>query len=383
MENIATRSAFRKWFSLLFLITIFLSIAARQFDDSKRGGAAYQTADWLINYSGGFVRRGLFGELFLSIPVPGSIGIWLLYLVQLSLYGAVLFFGYLMIRRQDFSWISIAVWLGPAVLGFFAWDEGSPFRKEVLSYIVLIALVLARGNCSSKVRHSITAFAALFFALAMFTWEASALFIPLIAYLVWTNPALTEKLRERYMYVSVFVIIGLLGAINSVLNHGDSDTAAKICERVRSEGYSGEQLCSGAIEAIGWSSSYTLNLVQISYPLYFGYFVLAPLGLAAVLYALRKSVSYVWILVIAGSFVPLFIVVNDYGRWISMAVISLAFLTTTVKKLPEPKKIWFPYLSIAYLSLWGLPHWLDPNTAQWPWLGLLSSVLELAQKALG
>lgn len=382
MENIATRSAFRKWFSLLFLITIFFSIAARQFDASKRGGAAYQTADWLINYSGGFVRRGLFGELFLSIPVPGSSGIWLLYLVQLSLYGAVLFFGYLMIRRQDFSWISIAVWLSPAALGFFAWDGGSPFRKEVLSYVVLIALVLARGNCSSKVRHSITAFATLLFALAMFSWEASALFIPLITYLVWTNPSLAEKLRERYMYVSVFVIIGLLGAINSVLNHGDSDTAAKICERVRSEGYSGEQLCSGAIEAIGWSSSYTLNLVQISYPLYFGYFVLAPLGLAAVLYALRKSVSYVWVLVIAGSFVPLFIVVNDYGRWISMAVISLAFLTTTLKKLPEPKKSWFPYLSIAYLTVWGIPHWLDPNTPQWPWLGLLSSLVDIARKGL-
>jgi hypothetical protein len=382
MNNILNQIKVRKCFSLVFLITIFLIIAARQFDDSRRGGSAYQTADWLINYSGGFVRRGLFGELFLSIPVPGPIGIWLLYLVQLSIYTAILFFGYMMMGRQNFSWLSIAVWLGPAALGFFAWDGGSPFRKEALTYIVLIALVLARETYSSNVRRSITVVAALLFVLAMFSWEASALFIPLITYLVWTNPVWAEKPRERYLYVSVFFLIGFFGALNSVLNHGDSKTAAKICERVRSEGYSGEQLCSGAIDAIGWSSSYTLNLVKISYPLYFGYFFLAPLALAAVFYVLHKSVSYVLTTIVAVSFIPLFLVVNDYGRWISMAVISLAFLSTTLKKLPEVKTSWFPYLTLAYLTFWGLPHWLDPNTAQWPWLGLLSSILGLAQKVI-
>jgi hypothetical protein len=382
MDILANRLSVRKWFSLLVLATIFATIAARQFQNSKNGGSSYQTADWLINYSGGFVRRGLFGELFLAIPVDGSIGIWVLFIIQLSLHGLVLYFGYLMIQRRGFSWLSIAVWLGPASLGFFAWDAGSPFRKEVLAYVVLIALVVARDNHSIKVLRSFYFAGTLIFALAIFSWEASVLFIPLILYLVWTNPALSERLRDRYLYVFTFLLIGILGTINSVVNHGDSRTAEMICDRVRSKGYNGEQLCSGAIDAIGWSSSYTLQKVQISYPLYFGYYLLAPLALAAVVYALYKSSSYILQIVVAGSFIPLFVVVNDYGRWISMIVISLAFLGTTTKKLPEPNKTWFPYIAIAYLTVWGLPHWLDPNTTQWPWLGLLSSVFQLTQKTL-
>jgi hypothetical protein len=382
MKSFVNRIGFRKWFAIVFLLGIFARIFARQFSNSARGGASWQTADWLINYSGGFVRRGLFGELFLSIPVPGSIGLWILFGIQLALYGTLLLFAYFIMMKSNFSWVSMSIWLGPAALGFFAWDGGSSFRKEVLTYLVLIVLVAARKVKSNHLRLTFTVLGITLFALAVFSWESSALFIPLITYLIWTDPQWAEKIRMRIAVISSFSLIGVLGALNSVLNDGDSQTAGAICQRLREQGYVGEQICSGAIDAIGWSSSYALNYVQSSYPLYLGFFLLAPLAFVAVLYAIQKSVNPIWVAIISISFVPLFIVGVDYGRWISMAVISLAFVSSTIKRIPDVKKAWFPYLTIVYLTVWGLPHWLDPNTTQWPWLGLISSVIEIGQKLI-
>ena len=34
----------------------------------------YRVGDWLINYAGGFVRRGLFGEVLFAVSPPGAVG---------------------------------------------------------------------------------------------------------------------------------------------------------------------------------------------------------------------------------------------------------------------------------------------------------------------
>jgi hypothetical protein len=380
--NVLKSAVFREWFSRAFLTVVFAAIFFRQWQEYGRGGSPYQTGDWLINYNGGFVRRGLFGQVFLDLTGDAPAAIWILFGLQMSMYGGFLVFGYLMIKRNDFSWISIAIWLGPAALGFFAWDSGSPFRKEILSYLALVGLVIAREKISRITLNAILGASVAMFLLAVFSWEASVMFLPVIAYMLWSNPNFNNRVLQKISFLVPFILIAVAGSLASIAYHGDSTTSQKICDLLREKGYTSPTLCSGAIEAIGWPSSYPFSLVQSSYPLYFGFLLLVPLALAPVLYAIKKSIDPVWTLFVLASFIPLFVVVNDYGRWISMAVISLAFLTTTLKRLPEPKKGWFPYLSIAYLSLWGLPHWLDPNTAQWPWLGLLSSVIEIAQKAL-
>jgi hypothetical protein len=381
LENYLNRYDFRKWFARIYLSVIFASIFTTQVKSSMQGGSPYQTGDWLINYSGGFVRRGLFGELFLSIPISGAIGLWMLNLIQISMYCFLLAFGYRMIRREQFSWLAILVWLGPATLGFFAWDSGSPFWKEILCYLVILLLIAARDNSSKPVRTFFNVLAILCYVLATFSWEPSALFLPILIFLVWTNPNLEEEQLKRVSLVIAFIGIGLSGAIASVFFHGDAVTSSIICESIRSKGYLGTQLCLGSINAIGWSSSYTFNLVQQSYPLYFGYLAVLPLTFAPIVYALKDGKHRLWALVVLVSFIPLFVIVPDYGRWMSMAAISLAFLTTTFRSLPALRIKRLPILSVGYLSLWGIPYWIDPS-GSWPWLGLLSSCVKFVFRVL-
>ena len=81
----AARSALLPCLTLLFLASLAIGIFDLFYQPS------YVIGDWLINYSQGFVRRGLPGQTFLllghwfHIPVP-----WLALIVPASLYAAFL-----------------------------------------------------------------------------------------------------------------------------------------------------------------------------------------------------------------------------------------------------------------------------------------------------
>jgi len=52
----------------------------------------FRFADWLINYQGGFVRRGLFGSLLIILSNLTSIKIEIFYLLIISLFYSIFFY---------------------------------------------------------------------------------------------------------------------------------------------------------------------------------------------------------------------------------------------------------------------------------------------------
>ena len=344
--------------------------------DTLAGGDDYQSADWLINYGAGFVRRGLFGELFLAVAPPG--GLWLLFLVQAVPYAVVFAFAVWLLHRNDYSWSIIALVCGPAALGFFGWDPGAGFRKEVLTYVVLALLVWSVAAAMARVARILLTVAALVvFVLAVFSWETSALFLPAIGYVLLRRPEGQESLVVvRRWLAGAFVAVGGVGLALGTLFHGTEQTAAAICDTVRAHGFDGVALCTGAIDAIGWSSSYTLASVAESFPLYLGYLPLLALAVIPIVASGWFRTAKVWAIVIAASFLPLFVIVTDYGRWINMLVMALLFCIAVAKPELSFSRIWAPLAAVLYVCLWGLPHWLPAGfDGAWPWFGLLPSVV--------
>lgn len=347
--------------------------------DTLAGGDDYQTADWLINYGAGFVRRGLFGELFLAVTPPGSL--WLLFLVQALPYAVVFAFAAWLLRRYEFSWSVIALVCGPAALGFFGWDPGAGFRKEVLTYVVLALLVWSVASVTrSGVRVALSILALLVFVLAVFSWETSALFLPAIVYVLLRRPEGQESLVVlRRWLAGAFVLVGAVGLALGTVFHGTTETAAAVCDTVRANGYDGAALCSGAIDAIGWTSGYTLGSVAASFPLYLGYLPLLALAVLPIVASRWFRSNLVWGIVIAAAFLPLFVIVTDYGRWINMLVMALLFCIAVGKPEGALSRVWTPLAVILYLTLWGLPHWLPADLeGAWPWFGLLPSLIDTA-----
>src|SRR5579875_3659727 len=97
----------------LFLTAIFYSVYDLCFEP------AYPIADWLINYTQGFVRRGLPGEMILlaarvlHIPPP-----WMVVVVQIAVYVALLAVVYKLAKPLRRSMLWYCMMFSPAALAF-------------------------------------------------------------------------------------------------------------------------------------------------------------------------------------------------------------------------------------------------------------------------
>lgn len=83
--DLASRYSLRLFMAALIFAALFYALYSLCF------APAYPIGDWLINYSGGFVRRGFFGEFILlaahAIHIPPE---WMVVLVQMTIYTAFL-----------------------------------------------------------------------------------------------------------------------------------------------------------------------------------------------------------------------------------------------------------------------------------------------------
>ena len=380
----------RALFSYAVLATAFGVGTSAYASTITTGGEPWMTGDWLINYAGGFVRRALFGELFLGIAPPGASGLWTLLGVQLAFYAVLLAYALQVLHQTRYALSSIALVCGPAALPFVGWDPDGGFRKEIIAFAALALLAWARRSHRRPWMVVVLVLIALpLYVLAVFSWEASALLLPAIAYLLLARGAPHRGLDTfRWSAATVFAVVAVVGAGLSTLAHGDVAASHAICEHLRAQGYDGPQICGadatagGAIEAIGWSPDRTRQDLALSFPLYGAYLPYIALALVPVAASRWFRVNWRWALIIAAGVLPLFLVVTDYGRWTHILVIALMLCMTAADPNRAASRIWTPVATVLYVSMWALPHHLAPEGA-WPWLGLARTVVDQAIEVLG
>ena len=348
------------------------------------GGSPWSAGEWLVNYGGGFVRRGLFGELFLAFAPGGLAGLWLLFFIQMALYGLVLVWVVQVLHRTQYSWSAIALACGPAGIAFAGWGDSS-LHKEVLPFAVLVLLGWARSSRRSAAGQvALVVVAVPLFVVAVFSWEASALLLPAVWYLLLGRGAPYAGLEVfRRSAAVVLTVVGGVGAVVSTLVHGDVGTAAAVCATVREHGFTGPELCGsdatggGAIEAIGWTSERAIMDVIVSFPLYVGYLPFILLALVPVVVSQWFRRNWAWAALVVLGILPLFAVVTDYGRWTHIIVIALTICMTADNPNGVQARFWNPVVAFLYVSLWGIPHHLAPDGG-WPWLGLIRSIVDFS-----
>ncbi len=102
--------------------------------------------DWLINYTGGFVRRGLPGELILLfsrlVHIPPVL---VASVVPLVLYALLYASIWRLYRRSSGSFWTFAALVSPATLAFPILDPVGALRKELLA-------PTCSGGCSELAR---------------------------------------------------------------------------------------------------------------------------------------------------------------------------------------------------------------------------------------
>ena len=210
----------------------------------------WAVGDWLINYSGGFVRRGLTGSFALaatSLHVPPTVVILCL---QLSLYVVVFTAVWVLLRKVRWTVPLLALVFSPATLQFPLMDPNFAFRKEIL-FFALLSTVLwqLRTHVSA-----IVIIPTLFFgcALCVLSHEALLVFFPYLFGALWLG--LPRSQRPLAWAILPAVTAGIL--FLAVSTHpGTAATAKAVCSSLGgtiSDPPSG--LCGGAIAYLSRSS---------------------------------------------------------------------------------------------------------------------------------
>ena len=340
--------------------------------------------DWLIDYSAGFSRRGLFGEAIRQISllfgvdrvVVTSAIIWLVFF-QVVAVVAVLFLNH----HRGLTTILLLV--SPAFLFFFLNFLGT-MRKELLLFsLVGSVLLLTRNPSHTRWSWLLPGL----FPLLVFAHEGLALyggFILIIIFLLHSEGAIPKKTAITQGLFTT-AATGVAGWV--ILRWGSSPGIdQRICDNLVSEGYS-KQLCGGAISFLDRNTQEAIERVAgvVANENYLAiYITLAALAAIPFLFVRFSRTLRVGLLVALTLTVPLYVVAIDWGRWLVITVWLVTFITVRfdgsahVRVKPiNPATFRTDLLAVAailaYATLWSVPHCCEPRVG----FGLIDRAAEL------
>jgi hypothetical protein len=193
----------RCYFLGLSLMAFFVAVADAQFRDNWPAG------DWLINYAGGFVRRGLAGEIFLWLGSTSHLPA-VLFVVPLEVgcYTIIYATAAFLMRRSEFPMWTVALLVSPAGLLFPVVNATAGNHKEILLFAVLAILMLAlsRGAASEW---KFTVFLSVACVVLVLTHEGLIFYLPYL----FVGLVPTFGLKRACRICAVPICVSLLCAI--------------------------------------------------------------------------------------------------------------------------------------------------------------------------
>lgn len=353
------------WLALAYFTAVYLG-------EVSAGGEPWKTGDWLINYSGGPIRRGLVGALLFWLTPSAHALLWLVAALQVACY-LVLFAVVLGLYRRcerELTWAALL--FSPAYLLFPAHDLLAGFRKEILIFASFA--FLARAYSLDRINRRTLGVTWALFLLCGLAYEITIFVLPFFIFLL--RQAVVDGMvsqREGLAWVAGFVFAALGTTAFALLVPGTPDSRIEICTGLIQRGLDME-ICGGAIAWLGLGLADAIREAARYFPntlyVFPGLFMLAMLPIAASTWA-RQHASF--LLLALASMVPMFVIALDWGRWIHIYVFMSSTLLLAISTRHEvgfPK--WPVGLVIAYVGLWSVHHFL-------PLLGggLLQFVLQM------
>lgn len=334
------------------------------------GGNNWGIGEWLINYDGGFVRRGLIGQILLSSKLTGTSLLLLIICVQLILYCVILIYLTRILKENRFSLPLVALICSPMGINFVGWDKFVLIRKEFIGLVSLVILAqYIRGKSSQK--SLLWIFYALFI-LAIFSSEVNLALVPGVIFLFWLNSSTRSR---SYFYRELFAIVFLvsLSVLISIRFNGDREIANSICQKVISVGLDPEKNCRGAVDVLGMSFSSMIDHLISSYPIYFIYLIYLFLACLPIVFLKSDKLNLCWILFLFIGTVPLYLIAWDYGRWIFLFVLEITICLSVTQVKVKPKNRFNYMTTFLYSFLWGSGHGGDP--LQNGWIGAMPTLI--------
>lgn len=359
--------------SLFIIILCYLTVDQAFYlaaDALSMKGDFWLTADWVINYSNGFIRRGLLGEILLKICqflnldlIKVTINLQLLLIILFVILSLILYF------KTTKTFVEKAIFCSPAFyIGFCYWTPRGGFRKELILVTIFALLVVIKLLFKNKLQDNYyVTFSLLLYTLFGLTHEMIIFFSPLLLFfffILYTNKLISLK---SVCFICITIcLINIILFLLSYLFHGDPASSAAICKSVSP--YTISVFCNGAISALGKDLNAALEGISfyikntsylVSYPLLL---VLAFLPFTMITYNKELKVKY-GLLVSFICLLPLFVIAVDWGRWISTYTTIFSLITffllhtkqARIKPFFQQHTIFSACLFVIYTFTWVVP----------------------------
>ena len=141
--NYSSRQGVCRALFLLFLLVIDVYLVKNALWNVRHQDG-WSMGDWLINYHGGFIRRGLPGAVILgTCRLLGLNLFWAVVAIQLGFYAALEVTVWCLVRNSQWpAWMLFAL-LSPATLLFPVREFPEAYRKEEMLLVGLAWLLLS------------------------------------------------------------------------------------------------------------------------------------------------------------------------------------------------------------------------------------------------
>ena len=393
--NIAIPKSYWRIFLMIFIEVVFCFLLYHAFMIILHSNSPHPwiVGDWLINYQGGLVRRGLIGEIAFQVSQSSGIDIVILIVVfQTLVYLIFLINSYRLSTKSPFSPLSAILIGSPAFILFPILDPIGAFRKEILLFALLSALCihLVTTNNISRLLPVFISAAGVFIALSH---EMLIVYFPyIIAALIIYDGGFINQAKKGVLAIvpAIAITIPIM-----IFSKGDVQTVKIICNSLRPNlpldclspgiepgaiSFLGEKLSSAhdfVIESLGLNTilTYIVSIVLAFTPLVLMYFSKFSSNV-------RKNINLKFWLVlcilsaIVGS-IPLFWVVADYGRlvYIHVTCLTILMLMGIQENVDNPLRLninLIPVWALAFLYItgWRLIHWRASLEAAFPILAI-------------
>jgi hypothetical protein len=358
------------------LFCLFFLIAINKIQIANPNPAWVQ-GDWLINYSNGFVRRGLLGEIsrlistYLNHDLLSTVN--KIKLIFYFTFTACVI--YLSILKK-IGFFEIVLWLSPTVFIFSLNDPEGSGRKEILLF-AMFALYATLDTITQSTPKSIIANWKFWYQLVGFIFltlahEGLFFFYQYFLFYEMVKKSTLSRIDFASFSVAWFASVFLIILI-ALQYKGDSIYTTAICNSLYPYDLN-QEICNGSISALaGFEFIITPGFYKTY--LFAGFASFTPLLIYGILQKSTrdekvKIVFYFfafWILSL-----PIYYMGADWGRWIHitstlLTTLFIANKTTANLRLKMTGllgSLCFLIASWFFIFSWALPHWIPPSSNQ-------------------
>lgn len=346
----------------------------------------WTTSEWLINYQGGFVRRGLIGEILFQINKIFEINLrFLVYYFQIFLLLLFYLLFYFFIKNIKFNYYLLILFLSPALLIFSLAANDVLVRKETLLFISYIIYL----NILSKKNNRSYIFVALVFPLLNLIWDGVIFYICFFISIA----LLRNGINKGNIFKIFLSFVPYLVSLYFILfNKTSYENISLICNSIKEN-------CFGAIEALDkdlkWQINYQFSRFNLIHLIRFLFLILLTFfPIFLIFYKNYKKkinimIAIFYIICISHIFI-FFIIGFDWGRWINitytLSFIKFCFLIKEkilklekiyiirfIQKSLKKKKLVI-IIIFLYLTCWNIKSTMTDTIGTFPYLRVINKI---------